>query len=318
MLSKAPDTRSLPLIIEAAAWFVPLPAIAVTRATGPDTVRFLQGQLSCNVQKLDAEHALRGALCNLKGRVIADLLLVHCDDGILMLSWHGMQTTLLLTLERYRVFFKTSLQPADAEVRVFGLGGSDVPQLERVLGFSMPQTADQTTRSGAMTAVRLPTSAPHPARFLLLLDTRVDNAAMPQALAEQLPELAQAHWDLADLRDGIVHIRPQQSAVYTPQLLNYDINGVIDFKKGCYTGQEIVARMHYRAEAKRRLFHLSSSDRVAFDNDTSALDAEDIVVWQELPEGPVESLVVLSVQDAGQIEGIRALSDSGSSRQTNG
>src|SRR5690606_37340504 len=117
---------------------------------------------------------------------------------------------------------------------------------------------DQVARSGAVAVIRLPSK--NPARFIALVDNRIDSGTAMAQIHKRLPELPAQAWQLAEIRDGIVHINPEQSEIYTPQLLNYDTNGIIDFKKGCYTGQEVVARMHYRAEAKRRLYHLKADN----------------------------------------------------------
>jgi hypothetical protein len=114
---------------------------------------------------------------------------------------------------------------------------------------------------------------------------------------QQLLILPDDLWQLADLRDGEVNIKPEQTELFTPQLLNYDINGIIDYKKGCYTGQEIVARMHYRAEAKRRLYHC----KVATGVECKAGDLsghEDTIAQLHLADGSVESLIILNVSDA--------------------
>lgn len=310
MLSTASDFRSAPATLEAPAWCLPLTDISLSLASGPDTERFLQGQLSCNLQKLSATQALRGALCNLKGRVLLDLILVKASDGVLLVNWHGMQSTMIATLDKYRVFFKTTLQAADPAILVMGLGGHDEQALETAVGVKLPQYSDQAVQAGAMTVVRLPGArslATHPARFLVIVDTRVDAGKSLESLHQRLPRLPSESWDLADIRDGIVHVKPVQSEIYTPQLLNYDINGTIDFKKGCYTGQEVVARMYYRAEAKRRLYFLHARDTVAFGNATANLSVEDIVVQQGLADGRIEALVILPVDVAASHQDTQSL-----------
>jgi len=289
--------------LAAPAWYLPLPEVDVTLASGPDTLRFLQGQLSCNMQKLSAEHALRGALCNIKGRVITDLMLVQNNSDILILNWHGTQSHMLTTLNKYRVFFKCTLETAASALQVFGVGGTDSETLEQTLGLPMPQQTDEVSRAGALTVVRL---ASHTlARYLVIVDKQADKEAIDRV--RKLPQLPSACWQLADIRDGIVHVKPEQSEVYTPQLLNYDINGTIDFKKGCYTGQEVVARMFYRAEAKRRLYHFSATDAAALDQILSGMDTEDIVVQLALPDGSIEGLAVFPVAGAVQRAGVTPL-----------
>lgn len=296
--------------IDSPAWFLRLPDIGVTLVAGADADRFLQGQLSCNVMKLDNNGAMRGVLCNLKGRVVTDLLLVKTGQGILLLNWHGMQPDLIRTLDKYRVFFKTTLEPVDTHFCVLGLGAMDEPHLENLLGVKLPQNSDQALHFDAVTIIRLPSLAASacPARFLAVIDKRQHNGQFLQSLETLLPCLPAQLWDLCDIREGIAHIQSGQSEIYTPQLLNYDINGIIDFKKGCYTGQEIVARMHYRAEAKRRLFHLQAINQSIFEQQCADLSVEDVVVKQLLPDGSLEALVILPVEGAQNRPGVRLLS----------
>lgn len=299
-----------PAKLESGAWYVPLTGLEFTLCQGTDSARFLQGQLSCNVQKLADNKSLRGALCNLKGRVITDLRVVSDNTGILLLTQYGMREKLLTTLNKYRVFFKTTLEPLDNTLQAVGLGGPQLGQVAASLGLQLPSSADDVVMFSGLRIIALPTSLiSRWPRFMAVYHC-ADGAAQHalQLLATQADELAVMLWQLTDVRDGQVHIRPEQTERYTPQLLNYDINGVIDFKKGCYTGQEIVARMHYKAEAKRRLYYRQlSADNTPGGAAGAEIDVVDQVV---LPDGSVESLVILAVDDASDCPGITELAKS--------
>jgi tRNA-modifying protein YgfZ len=296
MLSPATNTNICP--IESGAWYTPLPGLEFTRCVGVDSIRFLQGQLTCNLQKLSCEQSLRGALCNLKGRVITDLQVLPDNDGVLLITQHHMRQKLISTLDKYRVFFKTKLEPLAAELAAFGMGGPDLSLITESLGIPLPTLPDQITTLTGVRIVRLPQSVLNTSpRFLCVIQTDdADAHNLIQQLKESLIVMPETCWQLADIRDGHVHIIPEQTELFTPQSLNYDINGVIDFKKGCYTGQEIVARMYYRAEAKKRLYHLKS---------TEATDKADNTLAQAvLADGSVESLVVLDVSTAQVSPGV--------------
>ena len=94
---------------------------------------------------------------------------------------------------------------------------------------------------------------------------------------------------MADIAAGIAHIRPGQQELYTPQALNYDTDGVIDFRKGCYTGQEVVARMYYRAEAKKRLRYITLEAGQPVPENSEVVDA------LELPSGQTHALAIMPV-----------------------
>jgi len=220
------------------------------RISGPDRVRFLQGQLSCNVEQLRQGRSLRGCLCNLKGRVITDLRLLSAGDDLLMLTPRGMAEALLSTLARYQVFYKTTLQQIDTPLLLLAGRLGELPSA--ALQLDQTTEADQVTVTPAATVITIDQNDQDIQRFIL-----IENPQQPSALRAQLlsdcAAMPAEYWSRRNIEAGIAHIKPDTQEQFTPQLLNYDINGSIDFKKGCYTGQEVVARMYYRAEAKRRL-----------------------------------------------------------------
>lgn len=225
---------------------------------GEDARQFLQGQLSCNLDKLSPSHSLRGAYCDLKGRVISDMQVLQGQDCIYLLSLTGMGAVLRRTLDKYIVFSKASTQMLSQDFEHYGIHGDKARQtLTDIFGQAPENPGDVVQHEGAL-AFRLPDTEP---RYEILLP------GVNKNMLEGIQSLGitddTESWDLADIRQGIVHIHPDIQETYTPQLLNYDINGVIDFKKGCYTGQEIVARMHYRGTAKKRLYLGRSREHVS-------------------------------------------------------
>ena len=290
-----PVTQVDPALIDKDAWYAVLDDIHFTRCHGPDSVRFLQGQLSCNLQKLSVTQSLRGGLCNLKGRVITDLLVVSDSDDILLLTWHNMHSAMVSVLNKYRVFFKTALEPAGNRFLAIGLGGSACRALAADAGITLPSEADQTIQHGGLKLIALPDSALNTSpRFLCVVDTEIAEACrLLEVLRSRFSVVPESLWRLADIRSDTVHIRPEQSEVFTPQLLNYDINGIIDFRKGCYTGQEIVARMHYKAEAKRRLHHVRLQTEMLLQSVIHEYDVE-LVNTITLSDGSTEALVIIN------------------------
>lgn len=216
---------------------------------GPDAAKFLQGQLTCNVDNVSLTHSVTGAICNVNGRVISDLRLLCVDGTLHLLCSRGMGVALKKTLDKYIVFSKAQTVLSTSSFERYGLhGGSAEATLRNLFDAAPVEIGDILQVEGGI-VYRLEDKEP---RFEILLPVSAeDTLDKIQALGvtDDLEE-----WELADIRQGIVHICPDLQDTYTPQLLNYDINGSVDFKKGCYTGQEIIARMHYRGAAKKRLF----------------------------------------------------------------
>ena len=217
--------------------------------TGKDGKRFLQGQLSCDLEKLNDGTMLRGALCNLKGRVIASMWLWQSDDVIYIRADKAMADVISNTLNKYMVFFDCKLEDISKQYQCWQL--ADGNPAEKV---AMINTV--TAKTG---------------NFLLCLDCteRLGRRYELLTLLEQSPTepfisdlpsttepVTRTDWAIADTEAAWIMIKPAMSEKYTPQLLNFDLDGTVNFKKGCYTGQEVIARMFYRAEAKQRLYRL--------------------------------------------------------------
>ena len=294
-------------VVDTGAWFLTLDSMAITELTGEDSKRFLQGQLSCNMLKLSEGNTLRGALCNLKGRVIADVRVLSGNDAVLLISRSDLQEKILATLNKYRVFFKTSLRATGTQYCVYGIGGVNLAATLNASGISLPDIADSCVRVKGMTLIRMPMSSLYALpRFLLIFERGSEESqALWQTLQPLLGHVPESMWTAADIRTGQAHPDLSQSEVFTPQLLNYDINGAIDFKKGCYTGQEIVARMFYKADAKRRLYYMNSKAVPGPDESESVCaPTDDIVMSVSYADGSIESLVILNCEQAEQMSNV--------------
>jgi folate-binding protein YgfZ len=276
------------------------------RISGVDRISFLQGQLSCNTELLCSGRSLTGALCNLKGRVIADFRLVEHNEDIIMQCAAGMADKIHATLSKYAVFSKvelSQLQSKDNSAPVaLGIVGKGMDEALSILGLELPENTDGVSSLATSTVVRVSG-----------LSERIEIWMHTEAAAEQLLATLNEEksddlepWLRADIEAGIVHVTPKLSEEFTPALLNYDLSGLIDFKKGCYTGQEIVARMFYRGTAKRRLQLASSSHSISQSSKVIAKagegSGEDILAFSNSGATDPVLLVVLPVQvaDSGE------------------
>ncbi len=276
---------------------VTLPKADFISVAGPDAAKFLQGQLSCNTDLLSTTRSLRGAMCNLKGRVIADMRLVHTAEGCLLRTEAGMAETVLKTLSKYAVFSKVKLTQAEG-IAAFGVLGSEAADQIAPLFPQLPQSIDAAAEANNAWIIREPGEA---IRYEIWIQGEEAVTALKDRAASLLTNDA-THWQREALRAGLIHVDAAITEEYTPQLLNYDISGVIDFKKGCYTGQEIVARMFYRSVAKKRLCLLSSDTAVVPGESVhwmSATGSKDfpILAWSNSPDGSAEPHLLLAVMD---------------------
>lgn len=229
---------------------------------GADAATFLQGQLTGNIENVTSEKSIVAAYCDINGRIISDMRVIGMHGDLYLLCARGMGYALKRILDKYIVFSKATTSIETSQFQRYGVYGQRARETLLSLFGNAPENRDQVLQIEGGIIYRLADAAP---RYEVLISSDQDETIEKLedfGVTDDLEE-----WELADVRQGIVHITPAIQDTYTPQLLNYDLNGNIDFKKGCYTGQEIVARMYYRAPAKKRLYRVAVSGiRVSLDS----------------------------------------------------
>ena len=218
---------------------VPLASLAVLRARGADALTFLQGQLSNDCMQLSIERSLLAGYHNPQGRVIALLRLIFlARDDVLAILPRELAAPVAQRLGRFILRAKVKLTDNSAAWCIHGLAGTaqTFPEL--------PQVHNAVQLAGATLVLRV---TPEPARWLWLAPAAGD--AQPPAAAT----LVERAWRSLGIRAGEPQITAGTSEEFVAQMLNLDCLGAIAFDKGCYTGQEVIARAHYRGRVKRRM-----------------------------------------------------------------
>jgi folate-binding protein YgfZ len=216
----------------------PLPDEGVLSLTGPDALSFLQGQTTSNFIDLSYPARVFGAFCDVKGRVLADFLAVVIDSETVLLRVSADLCDWLTNhLGKYLQFSRASLMITD--YLVLGVLKNGVQTNKQ------PTEEAEQCAPGWLLHKTLETAE-------LIVTTPAELEQRPAALVtagENLPL-----WRLAMVKEAEVRIRAATSGKYLPQDVNYDLSGWVAFDKGCYTGQEIIARLHWRGQPKRRLY----------------------------------------------------------------
>lgn len=234
--------------MSASAFFCLLDHEGVLAVHGQDAAKFLQGQLTCNLHYLNAETSSLGARCTPKGRMVSSFRILPLADGFALAMARELVEVQLADLKKYAVFFKAQLADESAAWVRFGLSDGDGALL--ALGLDLPQEAERVARAGELLAVRLGDGRAE------LWAPASAAANLQQRLAAQLREAPLNDWLLAQVRAGVGQVFGATRELFIPQMLNLQALGGVSFKKGCYTGQEIVARMQYLGRLKRRLYRL--------------------------------------------------------------
>lgn len=231
------------------AYFTLLDHEGLLAVRGADAAKFLQGQLTCNLNYLSASQSSLGARCTAKGRMLSSFRIVPVEDGYLLAMARELIESQQADLQKYAVFSKSRLSDESAAWVRFGLAGADTALSE--LGLHLGAASDSLAGAGQFLGIRLSDGRAE-------LWAPADTAAQVQAhLAAHLPQAPLNAWLLAQIRAGIGQVFGATRELFIPQMINLQALGGVSFKKGCYTGQEIVARMQYLGKLKRRLQRLA-------------------------------------------------------------
>lgn len=224
----------------------PLTHHAVLAVRGPDAAKFLQGQLTCNINYLSPSQASLGARCTVKGRMLASFYIAMQDDDFLLILPSEQLEALRADLAKYAVFSKITISDASAAWQLFGLS-TDAPLID---AWRLGEHAAQCAQHEHGLMIRL-----HDGRALLCLASSIDSAPLLSGLTT-----ADANtWQLANIQAGLAEVTAATRDLFIPQMLALQSLGGVSFKKGCYTGQEIVARMQYLGRLKRHLQRLQAA-----------------------------------------------------------
>jgi tRNA-modifying protein YgfZ len=233
-----------------------LPQIGVLRFAGPDAVSFLQGQVSNDTRHLAEGAPLLAAYSSAQGRVIAVLHLLPHSSGILALLPREVAAS---TQERLRKFVLRAKVKIEDLSEQFVVAGMDASALSAA-GIGIPGSSGYLERDGVGVACVRRYAASASERYWLVGDAASIGDPAPigssTAAAPASSMAVERSWRLADIRDGLPQVYAATSELFVAQMLNLDLIGGISFGKGCYTGQEIIARTQNLGKIKRRLFRL--------------------------------------------------------------
>lgn len=218
--------------------------------SGRDARKFLQNYLTIDMDTIDGSRWRPAAICNIKGRAVATCRPVSRDSGILLLMSRDLLERVSGFLGKYIVFSKAEISLI--QTRIFGITGheADIKELvgQILPGLKLPDRAQNHVSSQAADML-----FHRPGMYELLLHENADRFLSGMELQ---PPLA---FQAALIQKGLPWVQAASSEAFIPQLLNYHEAGGVDFDKGCYLGQEVIARMQYRGAQKRMLVQLETA-----------------------------------------------------------
>ena len=271
-------------------------------ATGDDAQTFLHNQFTNDLKQVDAQHSQLSAYCNPKGRMLA-LFRVFKRNDIYYLSLP--RETLDATLKRLRMFVlmsKVSLDDASASLVHIGISGPDAPAIITQRFATAPGDINEVAEIDSITIIRVAGPQPRYELYGALTDIQ----ALWENWRQTLTPVGASAWELLDIRAGLPVLHGANVEAFVPQMVNLEAVGGLSFTKGCYPGQEIVARMKYLGKLKRRMY-LAHVDTDAPPEPSAAIMAHadsgerkvgEIVTAQNIPQGGVDLLAVIEIESA--------------------
>ncbi len=234
--------------------FIPLTDHSIIAASGSDARHFLHAQLTSDIEHLPNDRAVLAGYCSAKGRLLALFTAFISEQTDVLLV--GDASLMPQTLKRLQMFVlraQCKLRNADTEYRIIGIANNNV----RNYGFT-DRDIGSIQRSEWGSLIRLQ-DADGVMRYWLVVSQEKFEAVMHQ-LAETLTPLTQTQWDALQVQAAVPRISAPVVEQFVPQMVNLEALGGVNFKKGCYPGQEVVARSQYRGTLKRRMFPVQALD----------------------------------------------------------
>lgn len=299
------DARTEAAAVDSGTVVVPLLHLGMIRSTGPDSTNFLHNLLSNDVAKLGPDAAQWSSFNTPKGRMLASMLLWPEAEGHALVMSADILPALLKKLSMYVLRSKVKLADASEACVLLGVTGADAAGVLQRAGLPLPPAAMAQAATDAVRSVRIGEQA-----FVLVAEAAEAPRVFAALAGAGAAKAGTAAWQLAMIRAGVPLITAATQEEFVAQMLNYDLIGGVSFKKGCYPGQEIVARTQYLGKLKKRMYRIAIAADAApaaggdlYAPEFGDQSAGKIVNLAPAPDGGFEALAVLqnSTVEGGEV-----------------
>jgi folate-binding protein YgfZ len=249
--------------------------MAILEIDGEDAITFLQGQLTNDIKQLNGTNSQYSGYCNPKGRLLALFLAFAHQDHL------HLQLPLCLTeaiskrLRMYVMRSKVTIKDKSDQIISLGIAGPNAESKLKALFKVAPKASYELITLEDATLLRLPGDSP---RYQVFTH-KVNLERIWKVLSSDTQKVGKGIWDYLEIQAGIPEITTATQEAFVPQMVNLDSLDGINFKKGCYTGQEIVARTHYLGKVKRRtqIAHIDLEDQPMAGDIVTLKNTEEVI-----------------------------------------
>jgi hypothetical protein len=276
-----------------------LDGLGLIRFEGAEAQSFLHNQLTCDVAALAPHQSAYGGYCTARGRLLATFLLWRSGEDFFMQLPSPLCEPIRTQLSKFILRAKVKATDASSEWTILGVAGADATRLvQRAAGIA-PQGVHGVSHSKDAMVLRLADD-----RYEIVALRGVSTGLL-DALAGGATKADPDYWSWLDIRAGIPVILPATREQFVPQMVNLDSIGGVSLTKGCFPGQEIVARMHYRGTLKQRMYlasiagsHLAQPGDKLYSPDFGDQACGTVVNAARSPEGGCDLLAVMQIASA--------------------
>jgi folate-binding protein YgfZ len=270
-----------------------LSQFGVLKISGEDAQTFLQNMLSSDVREVGESRAQLGSFNTAKGRMLATMLVWKNGADYFLHLPRGLTAAIQKKFSLYVLRSKVKISDASDEIICLGLAGREAEKLLGACFPTVPQTIMSATQHEGDSLIRLGAE-----RFQIATTPQHAPSLWQRLTATGAHAAGSACWDWLTLRAGIPVVLPATQEAFVPQMANLELIGGVNFKKGCYPGQEIVARVQYLGKSKRRMYlaHVAANAQAGedlFSADNTEQSCGTVVNAAPAPDGGVDLLAVV-------------------------
>jgi folate-binding protein YgfZ len=281
---------------------------------GEDAATFLQNQFTNDLRQVDEQHSQYSGYCNAKGRLLATFRIFRRGDSYYLFLPVEMIEAVMSRLRMYILRSKVTLEDASDTYVHLGVSGDQAEEDLRAVIGDLPAQLHEVIGTANHTVIRVP--GIH-SSYEVFVDTE-HSAELWNALNVHCAPIGSDAWQLLDIQAGIPVIYPETTAAFVPQMANLSLVDGVSFKKGCYPGQEVVARMQYLGKLKRRMYraHVQTDSQPRpgdelFASGDSAQAVGKLVSAAPHPDGGSSLLAVIQIASAEGNDTLHLLSSEG-------
>ena len=239
--------------------------LACYKVSGEDATEFLQGQFSNDINNVTEVKAQLTSYCTPKGRMLATLYVCQFQDSYILLLSADIAEEVIKRLQMYVMRSKVEISAAE-NISLIGICHDPSSSFTQAIKLTSPKENYECSTSDSAICINIPGIQP---RYLLVSFASLENT-FAELSSDEYQIFSNEYWRWLDILSGIPTINEYTQEAFVPQMANLELIDGVSFSKGCYPGQEIVARLHYIGNANRRMF------RVSFEDADRVSDGDDI------------------------------------------